>query len=96
MSVGADEVGESVMASIAATCILVCHRGRRLARGRDWGHSPFGNVDDRLLIERGSRTRFYELKPLILLETADVIICALSQAHTHEYRISQNALKPNI
>lgn len=36
MSVGADEVGESVMASIAATCILVCHCGRRLARGW-WG-----------------------------------------------------------
>lgn len=33
MSVGADEVGESVMASIAATCILVCHCERRLARG---------------------------------------------------------------
>ncbi|AWJ95086.1 hypothetical protein Sp245p_35090 (plasmid) [Azospirillum baldaniorum] len=30
---GADEVGESVMASIASTCILVCHCGRRLARG---------------------------------------------------------------
>ncbi|NUB20646.1 hypothetical protein GBZ26_15735 [Azospirillum formosense] len=30
---GEDEVGESVMASIAATCILVCHCGRRLARG---------------------------------------------------------------
>ncbi|QCO19133.1 hypothetical protein D3869_28285 (plasmid) [Azospirillum brasilense] len=30
---GADEVGVSVMASIASTCILVCHYEQRLTRG---------------------------------------------------------------